>query len=151
MADLSQQLTANLVVAALSLFAVSLGFFSIHFLPKRRQMLHQERMASLIKGLHYAGVARDVFAKPKADSRDHLLRGLRWLLGAGGLSGTLYGFNALQPSGDSTNALRDALLGILPAAIGLAHLLFAWICSRRNRNSVPAIPGVGYRSVVRRY
>lgn len=150
MGDFIQQLTANLVVAALSVFAVSLGFFAINYLHKRRQMLHQERMASLIKGLHYAGVAREVFTRQKPDTRDHLLRGLRWLLGAGGLSGTVYGFNMLQPAADATSALRGALIGILPAAIGLAHLIFSWISSRRKKN-VPVVPGVGYRPVARRF
>src|SRR5215216_2249816 len=81
-----QFLTDNLIALGLSLFALVLGFFSVNYIHKRRQMLHQERMAALIKGLHYAGVARDVFAKRKAEPRDHLLRGLRWSLGGAGLS-----------------------------------------------------------------
>jgi hypothetical protein len=118
-------------------------------------MLHQERMASLIKGLHYAGVARDVLVKPKPDSRDHLLSGLRWLFGAGAASGALYGYESLQPVADAGAAMQGALIGIIPAAIGLAHMLFSWLCSRRPSGG--AAPSAGtyyraaYRPAVRRY
>jgi hypothetical protein len=117
-------LTDNLIVAGLAVFALTLGFFAIHYLGRRRQMLHQERMATLIKGLHYAGVARDVFATPKPDPRDHLLRGLRWLFGGAGLSSALYGYERLQTA-DMSQALTGALAGLVPALIGLAHLLFS--------------------------
>jgi hypothetical protein len=163
MAGIIQQLTSNLVVAGLAVFAVSLGFFSINYLHKRRQMLHQERMASLIKGLHYAGVAREIFARNKPDSRDHLLRGMRWLLGAAGLSGTMYGTTMLQPAADVNSAWMGALAGLIPAAIGLAHLLFSWLCRQtRPSPTVPGAsglpdllrvsgnPGVVYRAVSRR-
>lgn len=148
--NLIQQLTSNLVPFLLTVFAVALGFFAIHFLHRRRQMIHQERMASLIKGLHYAGVARDIFTK-QVDAREHLLRGLRWLLGAAGVSGTAYGFNTLQPGADPLSALRSALIGLLPAAIGLAHLIFCWLCSRTRRTQGLPLSGVTYRTAGRRY
>jgi hypothetical protein len=152
MGDLVQQLTTNAVVAGLSVFAISLGFFSINYLNRRRQMLHQERMASLIKGLHYAGVARDIFGKPKNDGREHVLRGLRWLLGAAGVSGAMYGQASLQPTFDWLGALRGALIGLIPGAIGLAHLIFAWISARRlRREQQQVVPGGLYRSAARRY
>jgi hypothetical protein len=153
--DLIQQLTTNIVVGGLAIFALSLGFFAIHYLNRRRQMLHQERMAALIKGLHYAGVARDVLVKPKPDSRDHMLSGLRWLFGAGAASGAMYGYESLQPVVDAGAAMQGALVGIIPGAIGLAHLLFSWLCSRRTSTGVAA-PGrpyyrTAYRPAVRRY
>jgi hypothetical protein len=150
MGDLVQQLTTNAVVAGLSVFAISLGFFSIHYLNRRRQMLHQERMAALIKGLHYAGVARDVF-KPRQESRDHLLSGLRWLFGATGVSGAMYGYQSLQPVADAGDAVRGALIGVIPGAIGLAHLLFSFVCSRRKTSAPVAAAGSIYRVAGRRY
>ena len=128
-----QQLTDSLVTIGLALFALALGFFAIAYLHRRRQMLHQERMASLIKGLHYAGVAREVFAKPKRDSRDHVLSGLRWLFGGVGVSGAMYGYETVQPSMDASAAASGALLGLIPAALGLAQLLFSWLCARREK------------------
>jgi hypothetical protein len=149
------QLTNTLITLGLLVFALVLGLFAIHFLERRRRMLHQERMAALIKGLHFAGVARDVFARPRADSRDHLLRGLRWTFGAAGMSGAMYGFERFQPPSDITDvwsALRAALIGLIPAAIGLAHLLFSFLCSRRER-TISASPYVrgGLRPGIRRY
>ena len=151
MGNLVEQLTTSFVVGGLALFAITLGFFAVHYLNRRRQMLHQERMASLIKGLHYAGVARDIF-KPRQESRDHLLSGLRWLFGATGVSGAMYGYQTLQPVADASSAIGAALIGLIPGAIGLAHLLFSFLCSRK-RTSAPmaAAPGALYRVAQRRY
>lgn len=130
------QLTNTIITLLLLVFALALGALAIRFLDTRRRLLHQERMAALIKGLHFAGVARDVFARPKADSREHLLRGLRWTFGGAGMSGAMYGFERFQPSADVTDvwsALRAALIGLIPVAIGLAHLLFSYLSSRREK------------------
>jgi hypothetical protein len=91
MSQLVQQLTDNFVVLAAALIALGLGRFSINYLSKRRQMLHQERMATLVKGLHYAAVAKDIFSKPTADWLGHALRDLHWILGGAGFSFALYG------------------------------------------------------------
>jgi TRAP-type uncharacterized transport system fused permease subunit len=153
MSNFIEQLTTSFIVGGLALFAISLGFFAIYYLSRRRQMLHQERMASLIKGLHFAGVAHDVFAKQprKHESRDHLLSGLRWLFGATGASGAMYGYQSMQPVSDAGAAASAALIGLIPGAIGLAHLLFSWICSRRQALPTlpPLIPGAGAYRVAR--
>ena len=138
MSQLIQQLTDNFVVLAAALIALGLGWFSINYLSKRRQMLHQERMATLVKGLHYAGVAKDIFSKPVANARDLVLRGLRWLFGAAGLSAALYAYASMQPFADPTSAARGALAGVVPGSIGLAHLLFSAISRRRQRPNFPA-------------
>jgi hypothetical protein len=153
LSDLVQQLTSSIVVGGLAAFALALGFFAIHFLNQRRKLLHQERMASLIKGLHYAGIARDVLVKPKPDARDHLLCGMRWLFGATAASAAMYGYESLQPVADAGAAMQGALVGLIPAAIGLAHLLFSWLSNRRKK-AATAVAGpyyrVAYRPVVRR-
>jgi uncharacterized membrane protein YciS (DUF1049 family) len=145
-------LVDNVLVVGLTIFALALGFFSIRYLGKRRQLQQQLRMAALIKGLHYAGVSRDVFNVRKQDAQDHLLRGLRWLFGAGGVSGAMYAYASLQPANAVFDALKGALLGLIPGAIGLAHLLFSFICSLRNRTTSARIPPVAgyYRAAGRR-
>jgi hypothetical protein len=151
MSNFIEQLATSFIVGGLALFAISLGFFAIYYLNRRRQMLHQERMASLIKGLHFAGVAQQVFAKQqprKHESRDHLLSGLRWLFGATGAAGAMYGYQSMQPVADTGMAASAALIGIIPGAIGLAHLLFSWICSRRQ-TLVPFTSGAGPYRVAR--
>ena len=137
MSQFVQQLTDNFVILAAALIALGLGWFSINYLSNRRQMIHQERMATLLKGLHYAGVARDIFSKPKTDWRDYVLRGLRWLFGAAGLSSALYGYAVMQPSADPTSAARGALAGVVPASIGLANLICALMCRHRQRPNFP--------------
>ena len=138
-----QGLVDNIIPLGLAAFLLALGFFAIRYLGRRRQLLNDERMAALIKGLHYAGVSRDLFARPRQDSRDHLLRGLRWLFGAAGISGALYGYESLQPTAATLDAWRAALAGVLPAAIGLAHLIFSWICSLRDRLHAPPATSAG--------
>jgi hypothetical protein len=149
MGQLVQQFTDNFVVAAVALIAVGLGFFSINYLSKRRQMLHQERMASLVKGLHYAGVAQQIFSKPQSGARDHILRGLRWLFGGAGISGALLGYTATQPYTTHSDVVRSALVGVVPGAIGLAHLLFSLICRSKCSNNKNNLPRVMYRAAGR--
>ena len=146
-------LADQILVLGLTIFALALGFFSIRYLGKRRQMLQQERLAALIKGLHYAGVSREVFKRPNQDAHDHLLRGLRWLFGAAGVSTAMYGYAEMQPANAVTDALKGVLLGIIPGAIGLAHLLFSWICKLRSNVATRTHVGSGgyYRAASRRY
>ena len=146
-------LTENIVTLALTLFATVLGFFSIVHLRRRRQTLDHERMAAILKGLHYAGVSRDVFKKPVANSQDHLLRGLRWLFGGMGVSGALYTYGSIEPVADETAAVRGALIGLIPGALGLAHLLFSWFCKRAHNKEQqnPLSSRMVYRAAARRY
>src|SRR5215831_217858 len=133
-------LADNAIVAGLTVFALALGFFAIRYLSKRRQLQQQLQMAALIKGLHYAGVSRDVFNTKQQDSRDHLLRGLRWLFGAGGVSGAMYAYASLQPAATFIDSIKGALLGLIPGAIGLAHLLFSLICSLKSKATGVRLP-----------
>jgi hypothetical protein len=143
MSQLLQQLTDNFVVVAAALIALGLGWFSINYLSKRRQRLQedrlarQERMATMVKGLHYAGVAPDILKKPTIDWRDQVLRGLRWLFGAAGLSSALYAYAVMQPSADPTSAARSALAGVVPGSIGLAHLVCGAVARKWQRPNFP--------------
>jgi hypothetical protein len=138
MSQIFQQLTENLVLVVAALISLGLGWFSTNYLGKRREMLHQERRATLVKGLHYAGVAKDVFNKPTTvDWRDHVLRGLRWLFGAAGLSVALSAYTSMMPSADPGSAARAALAGVVPGSIGLAHLVFSAFSRNRHKTSLP--------------
>jgi len=142
-------ITENVVTLVLALFASVLGLFSMFYLRRRRQTLDHERMAAIIKGLHYAGVTRDVFKKP-ADSQTQLMRGVRWLFGGLGVSGALYTYGSIEPAVDG-DAVRGALVGVVPGAIGIAHLLCAWFCRRNERRQDPLASRVMQRAAARRY
>ena len=144
-------ITENIVTLILTLFAGILGLFSIHYLRRRRETLDHERMAAIIKGLHYAGVTRDVFRKPAADSHDHLLRGLRWLFAGLGTSAALYTYGSIEPAAAAGDAARGALIGVIPGAIGTAHLLFSRVCRRRERQQDSSPARMVYRPAARRY
>lgn len=145
-------ITDNIVTLVLTLIAGLLGVFSVYYLRRRRETLDHERMAAIIKGLHYAGVTRDVFKRQPPDTRDHLLKGLRWLLGGVGLSGALYTYGSMEPVADAGEALRGAMVGVVPSAIGFAHLLFSWLCHRRERKENPVLTrSMVYRAAARRY
>ncbi len=148
LAQVLSTLVENLVTVGLLAFAIALGAFAIVYLNRRRRTLDQQRMAALIKGLHYAGVAHDVLARPKADARDHLLSGLRWLFGAAGLSSAMYGYESMQPAATPDAGLCAALIGLIPGALGLAHLLFSWL-SRKPASGPVARPGNTYRVAYR--
>jgi hypothetical protein len=144
-------ITENIVSLLVSVFTVVLGFFGVFYLRRRRETLDHERMAAIVKGLHYAGVTRDVFKKPATDSRDHLLCGLRWLFGGLGVSGALYTYGSVEPVADVGDAIRGALIGIVPAAIGLAHLIFSWLRRRQEKKEeLPLTSRMVYRAVARR-
>ena len=144
-------ITENIVTLVLTLFAGILGLFSIHYLRRRRETLDHERMAAIIKGLHYAGVTRDGFKKPAADSHDHLLRGLRWLFAGLGVSGALYTYGSIEPVVETGEAARGALVGLIPGAIGTAHLFFSAVCRRRERKQDAQPSRMVYRTAARRY
>jgi len=146
LSQLLQNFPDNFVTAAIALIAVALGFFSVNYLSKRRTMLHQERMASLIKGLHYAGVAQQIFNQPKSTAKEYLIRGLKWLFGGLGLAGTLFGFTSMQPTANHAEAAQVALAGIVPASIGVAHFVSAAISRQRSN-----VPRVFARAAGRRY
>jgi hypothetical protein len=146
------KLTDNIIVLGLTVFALALGFFAITYLNRRRQMLNQEKMAALIKGLHYAGVPPEVFAKQKRkpDSRDHLMKGIRWLFGSAGLSGALYSYESLHQAADSTGPLSGALIGLIPGAMALAHFLCSWLCKRTEQSTAGSMTSrPAYRSASR--
>jgi hypothetical protein len=142
-------LTDNVVVLGLTVFALALGFFAISYLNRRRQLQNQERMAALIKGLHYAGVRPEVFRRPSLNSRDHMMKGVRWLFGSAGLSGTLYTYGRLQPAADPVDALRGALVGLIPGAIALAHFFCSWLCARQPQSNGTTGTTVSRRPVYR--
>jgi hypothetical protein len=147
--SLLTQLTDSLILIGLTLFAIALGFFAIWYLYSRRKMLHQERMATLIKGLHYAGVAQQVFNQPRrlqSQPREHVHSALRWMFGGVGVSAAMYGYQSMQGAG-AGEPVSSALVGVIPGALGIAHLVFAWIAARRQKKAATPVNRLNRRFV----
>jgi hypothetical protein len=53
-----------------------------------------------------------------------------------GLAGTLFGATAMHPSSTLTDAARMALAGIVPASIGISHLVSAAISRQKSPTRV---------------
>jgi hypothetical protein len=94
------------------------------------ELYHQERMAAIAKGVDLPPLPDDLLAdgepeRPRVKSpRDSLLKGLVWLFVGLGIVAALFGIE-----GPDT-----ALLGLIPAGVGLAHLIYFFVEGRNASN-----------------
>ncbi len=90
------------------------------------ELYHQERMAAISKGIDLPPLPADLLAegeKPRVRSpRDSLLKGLVWLFVGLGIVASIYGIEGE----------REALLGLIPAGVGLAHLIYYFVEGRNT-------------------
>jgi len=105
----------------IAMLAIYLGY------RKRKELLdhfHQERMAAIEKGIECPPWPDQLLGDentPASPSR-HLLKGLVWLfIGLGGM-GAVY----------AKEDLNHALFGLIPAGIGLAHLIYYFVEGRKE-------------------
>jgi hypothetical protein len=95
---------------------------------KRKEIFalyHQERMMALEKGVEMPPVPDDLLTdeamSARADNpRRHLLKGLVWLFIGIGMLVAIY----------VAVDVRKALFGLIPAGIGLAHLIYYFVEGR---------------------
>ncbi|MNC98534.1 hypothetical protein D3C83_165260 [compost metagenome] len=76
---------------------------------------------------------------------------MRWLFTGLGVSGALYTYGSVEPVADAGEAVRGAMIGVVPAAVGIAHLIFSRVCRRRELHQDPFPSRLAYRPVSRRY
>jgi len=115
------------------IMGVGIGMLSL-FLDyrKKREMFamhHKERLAAIDKGMDVPPLPPEFFQDPRRRARlpsDYLRRGLVLLLLGLAITFALY---------DTVH--REYVWGLVPAAIGLANLLFYWIESRRPAQGDP--------------
>jgi len=97
------------------------AFFELH---------HKERMAAIEKGMEVPPLPAEFFQDNRRRNRtpgDYLRRGLIWLLVGVAITVALY-----------AQADKDSLWGLVPAAVGLAYLLFYFIGGRRGDSDGPS-------------
>jgi hypothetical protein len=107
-------MTAFIVVGLVITLAVLFGR------SRNQQLLHQERMAALEKGV--------AVVEPRLwSTRVYLLRGLIWSFCGAALCICLFGLSTSNHTSTSV-----ALLGLIPLSVGLAYLVFYFTGERRQ-------------------
>jgi hypothetical protein len=109
---------------------IAIGMLAIYLNYRKRRELyahyHQERMAAIEKGMECPPWPTHLLASEDVGSssspRRHLLKGLVWLFIGLGLIVAVY----------ATFDLRHSLFGLIPAGIGLAHLIYYFVEGKRE-------------------
>jgi hypothetical protein len=98
---------------------------------KRKELMalyHQERMMALEKGVEVPPLPEALLTDGGAphNPRRHLLKGLVWLFIGIGLGVALY----------AVGHSREALFGLIPGGIGLAHLIYYLVEGRKEAETM---------------
>jgi hypothetical protein len=112
-------------------FGIGIGMLSLYLdYRKKREFFelhHKERMAAIEKGVEVPALPPEFFLDPRRKTRtpsDYLRRGLIWLLVGVAITAALYQDND-----------HDGKWGLVPAAVGLAYLLFYFLDGKRDKNN----------------
>jgi len=118
---------------------IAIGMLAIYTSYRKRKELyayyHQERMAAIEKGMECPPWPTHLLAPEdvglSSSPRRHLLKGLVWLFIGLGLMIAVY----------ATFDLARALFGLIPAGIGVAHLIYYFVEGKREAEAAePAVP-----------
>ncbi len=111
---------AVLIIGILISFV--LGIITMHYSHQRREMEHRERMAAMASGRPWPPPAE---TGPRSPSpRDYFRRGLVWLSLGIGLFLALTFASWTLPYHDQGHLRRLAFLGLVPAAVGIAYIVY---------------------------
>ncbi len=116
---------------------IGMGMLSTWSEHKRRSQLmeqsHRERMAALEKGLPMPEIPANLVSGKRDDAnpRNASLRAMRFGLMMLGIGVVLF-FALQRVTNDNVE-----LFGLIPAVIGAANLVYAYLLSRREREAGP--------------
>jgi len=119
----------SLMIPIISIImGIGIGMLAIYLGYRKRKeifaLYHQERMAAIEKGIECPPwpdrLVADQAAPPSP--RRHLLKGLVWLFI--GLAATVAVYARFD--------LRNALFGLIPIGIGLAHLIYYFVEGKKE-------------------
>lgn len=119
---------------------IGIGMLAIYTNYRKRRELyahyHQERMAAIEKGVDCPPWPAHLLAEEDSGSssstRPHLLRGLVWLFIGLAAMVAIY----------ATFDFRPALFGLIPAGIGLAHLIYYFVEGKRQAQAAEQVTPV---------
>ncbi len=114
----------SLIVAVMLVSGV-LGVAALYFGQRRRELEHRERMAALEKGQPLPPtIPPELLTHTQLTPRDYLRRGLLWLFFGIGVFLAFYLAGWAMPGQAGDSVARFAFAGLVPAAVGLAYLVF---------------------------
>ncbi len=114
----------SLIVAVMLVSGV-LGVAALYFGQRRRELEHRERMAALEKGQSLPPACPpELLARARLTPRDYLRRGLLWLFFGIGVFAAFYLAGWAMPGEPGDRVARWAFGGLVPAAVGIAYLIF---------------------------
>jgi hypothetical protein len=104
---------------------------------RRRVLLHQERLAAIEKGLELPTLEKEMEEQRQNRTNLLLLSGLRWI-SVGITGGFVLRVLALSEIGrqDAEFVPELAWIGLIPAGIGLSHLIAYWVGERRAKHTI---------------
>ena len=111
-----------------TIMGIGIGMLAVYTSYRKRQDLfahyHQERMAAIEKGIDCPPWPDRLLADDEVpySPRRHLLKGLVWLFIGLAAMVAVY----------ATFDFHHALFGLIPAGIGLAHLIYYFVEGRRE-------------------
>ena len=125
------EVIAILIPIVAIVFGIGIGMLAMYLdYRKKREFLelhHKERMAAIEKGMEVPALPQEFFQDTRRRQRtpgDYLRRDLVWLLVGGAIT------VALARQGSHNN-----LWGLVPAAVGLANLIYYFFEGQRARQS----------------
>jgi hypothetical protein len=125
------EIIAVMIPIVAIVLGIGIGMLSLYLDYRKKRVFfelhHKERMAAIEKGMEVPPLPPEFFQDPRRRQRtpaDYLRRGLVWLLVGGAL------LVAMAGRGDHNN-----LWGLVPAAVGLAYLIYYFLEGQRARQS----------------
>ncbi|MCB1623046.1 MAG: hypothetical protein KDI32_00565 [Pseudomonadales bacterium] len=130
---MNEDVIAVMIPIVAIIFGVSAGMLGTWLGYRRKQQaleqVHKERMAALERGLPMPEIPAGLLGREEGPTAAGAMRNGIMLT----LIGVVLYFALARVAGENV-----ALFGLIPAAIGVANLLYAWMLSRREKRVPPA-------------
>lgn len=135
---MSEDLVFSIAALAALVLITSAWLLSRHVrdakLLRLREMAHRERLAALERGIESSIPRPDEFElePPRPFPLDRLVLGAGIVLTSGGV-GTMAAYRLIPRTREMAGMQELWTLGLIPVALGLGLLLYAWISRRLDR------------------
>lgn len=132
---MDQRTIAVMIPIVAIVMGIGIGMLGLILNYKKRKemfaLYHQERMAAIDKGIELPPLPEAFFSEdPKTPTpHRHLLKGLVWLFLGVAITIVIY----------ANHRQSTALFGLIPAAVGLAHLIYYALVGKKAAEAAEAL------------